>query len=120
MRRDVAERDENDIEDDDDAGGGHAAGHSESITDYVLKVEMLQRTNVYGFHQPETVLKITFALPKHVPRARTIVQSGFRVPGHEGMIAGAQVFECDMPFVLRFMIDRGARGPSADVEGARV
>lgn len=79
------------------------------VKEFVLKVEILQRATIVGYSETtKPFLKITLAIPKHVPFARGILESSLEIPGF-----GSQTFptfESNVPFVLRWMIDAGCVG----------
>lgn len=62
----------------------------------------------YHFDKMEPFIKITVAMPTLVPTARRIMENGFSFggSGHQQY----QCFEANMPFVLRYMIDRNIVG----------
>ncbi len=51
-------------------------------------------------------LRITTALPKHVPTVRKILESSFAMPGYGDR--QYLTYESNILFVMRFMVDVGA------------
>eukprot|EP00940_MAST-03C_sp_MAST-3C-sp2_P000851 g851.t1 len=77
---------------------------------YILGCSPCNKQSVLGFSEEKhTFLKIYTALPNFVPTARGILQNGFKCPG---MSEYRQFvcYESNMPYVLRFMIDRDIVG----------
>jgi hypothetical protein len=76
----------------------------------VLGVEIIRRQSIMDFQGDVrgAFLKITLTTPDLVTTARSLFQDG-RVPG---LPAGTLTFDSNVPFALRFMIDRvsGGRG----------
>ncbi len=82
------------------------------VKDYVLSVELNQKQNILGYSAGKLrdFLRITVASPKHVPTCRAILEGSFALPNYGDR--QYQTFESNIPFVLRFMIDRGILGAS--------
>jgi len=60
-------------------------------------------------------LKVYVAMPTMVPTLKRVMEEGMNLPGMisksgENINVSYQPFECNVPFVLRFMIDRGITG----------
>ncbi|XP_074660043.1 DNA polymerase delta catalytic subunit-like [Tubulanus polymorphus] len=76
----------------------------------VLAVELCVKESIYGFHgnQKTTFMKITVALPTLLAACRRIMESGFQIPdyGHQAF----SVYECDIAYVVRFMVDTNVVG----------
>ncbi|KAJ1929613.1 DNA-directed DNA polymerase delta [Tieghemiomyces parasiticus] len=78
----------------------------------VTKVELCQRESLWGYHgnTKAPFLKITVRLPRLLNLVKKAVEEGFTIPGRPPY-AGS-VFEADLKYLLRFMIDRGMQGAS--------
>lgn len=75
------------------------------------KIELVQRTNIYGFipkHTQQQYLRITCSSPNSMNNAKRILESGFTF----GQSYGIQfaTFESNLPFVMRFMVDTKMTG----------
>ena len=81
------------------------------VKEYVLAVEIQQKESIMGFSggRIRDFIRISVALPKHVPTCRSILEKGFNARFFE---SGFQTFESNIPFSLRFMIDRQVVGAS--------
>jgi DNA polymerase delta subunit 1 len=81
------------------------------VKEYILAVEIQQKESIMGFSGGRTrdFIRISVALPKHVPTCRSILEKGFNSRFFE---SGYQTFESNIPFSLRFMIDRDVVGAS--------
>jgi DNA polymerase delta subunit 1 len=75
--------------------------------------------SIMGYDTPHTkFLKIYLSLPGLVPTLKRIMEEGINLPGikavdgagNAGMMPVYQAFECNVPFVLRFMVDRDLSG----------
>jgi DNA polymerase delta subunit 1 len=74
--------------------------------------------SIMGYDTPHTkFFKVLVALPTMIPTLKRIMEDGITLPGvrptdgtdYEG-VAVFQPFECNVPFALRFMIDRDVSG----------
>lgn len=73
--------------------------------------------SIFGYQSPHNLfLKVICSLPGLIPKLRTLMGNGINLPGisgpDDGMSFQAQfdAYECNVPFVLRFMVDRGIGG----------
>lgn len=75
--------------------------------------------SIMGYETPHTrFLKVFVTLPGLVSTLKRIMEEGIDLPGVEntgagesgGMMPAYQPFECNVPFVLRFMVDRDLGG----------
>jgi choline dehydrogenase-like flavoprotein len=77
--------------------------------------------SIMGFDTPHTkFLKIYVSLPGLVATLKRIMEEGINLPGIKATATGSaanntmmpvyQAFECNVPFVLRFMVDRDVGG----------
>ncbi len=78
--------------------------------------------SIMGYESPHTqFFKVTVAMPSLIPKLKTIMESGIDLPGvdadqnsaygEKGLLSTMyQAYECNVPFVLRFMIDRQISG----------
>jgi DNA polymerase delta subunit 1 len=84
---------------------------SQTIKTFVHQVEAIQKESLMGYSggKKRTFLKIFVALPKLVPTARSILESGFNYGTGEKTYT---TFESNIPFVLRCMIDIHLNGGS--------
>jgi DNA polymerase delta subunit 1 len=77
---------------------------------YCLSVESVQRSSIYGYApKHSTFLKVTLASPKHVPTLRSLLEMGVKLMPtypHQQFVT----YESNLPFVLRFMVDRDIVG----------
>lgn len=84
----------------------------------VLGIEYKAGTqqSILGFDTPHTnFLQVYVSLPGFVPTLKRIMEDGIDLPGIErnGSPAGTTIFspfEANVPFVLRFMVDRDISG----------
>ena len=76
----------------------------------VLGVDLLtDHRSLFGFDSPHTrFLKVWVNLPGLVPTLKRIVEDGVTLPN--GTLLQGTPFECNVPFVLRFMVDRDLVG----------
>lgn len=86
---------------------------------HVLAVEPLQDyQSIMGYDLPQTdFLKVFVNLPGHIPSLKRVMEDGLELPGLVSRESGApaewtslQPFENNVPFVLRFMVDRELGG----------
>eukprot|EP01127_Copromyxa_protea_P018831 TRINITY_DN6007_c0_g1_i1.p1 TRINITY_DN6007_c0_g1~~TRINITY_DN6007_c0_g1_i1.p1 ORF type:complete len:1070 (-),score=207.54 TRINITY_DN6007_c0_g1_i1:89-3298(-) len=86
---------------------------SEKVNNYVLAVEIEEKASIMNYRGDEkaSFFKITFAIPGHVPTARTILEDGLAVRG-VNCVVSYYTFESNIAFVLRFMIDWDIGGGS--------
>ena len=73
--------------------------------------------SIFGYDTPyASFLKIYVRLPNHIPALKRIMEDGVALSGIEtthsngGMLPQFAPFECNVPFVLRFMVDRDIAG----------
>eukprot|EP00743_Colponemidia_sp_Colp-15_P006103 GILK01006561.1.p1 GENE.GILK01006561.1~~GILK01006561.1.p1 ORF type:complete len:1058 (-),score=188.44 GILK01006561.1:44-3172(-) len=76
----------------------------------VLGVTLVQKESVMNYNggSKGNFFKIFTAIPKNVVTVRSIVEKGFEIPGH-GTFQSI-TYESNIPFALRFMIDRSLVG----------
>ncbi|KFD71153.1 hypothetical protein M514_05004 [Trichuris suis] len=77
----------------------------------VVDISVVDGRSIYcfNFNKTSTFLKVTVALPKIVPVARRIVESGSWSCGGKSVPA-MQSFESNIDFEIRFMVDVGMTG----------
>jgi DNA polymerase delta subunit 1 len=85
----------------------------------VLAVEHLrEHRSIMGYQAPHTdFLKVYVNLPHFVPGLKRVMEEGLKLPGivqeldnnHDTHYSFAP-YECNVPFVLRFMVDQGLGG----------
>ncbi|KAG7002418.1 DNA polymerase delta catalytic subunit [Physcia stellaris] len=83
----------------------------------IHSVQMVLRENLMKFqgNQKSPYLKITVTDPKHIPKVRTMLESGERGLSYKGLWKGIDsgILTFDsIQYVLRFMIDTGVTGMS--------
>jgi hypothetical protein len=83
------------------------------LTQYVLAVQHMQEhRSIMGYETPHTqFLKVYLAMPALVPTLKRIMETGvdLGIPGYTGEVP-LPPFECNVPFVLRYMIDHDISG----------
>jgi DNA polymerase delta subunit 1 len=89
-----------------------SAGQHNKVPRYVLAVTLVDAQSILGFsEQTSKFLKIILALPAHVATLRNKLEgAALNLPNYGQR--SYQTFEADMPFTLRFMIDRKIVGAS--------
>jgi DNA polymerase delta subunit 1 len=85
-------------------------GNNNKGAHFVLDVDTLHKRSLVGFTpgaETSHFLKISVAMPKNVPTARRVLERGFSFNGrrHEYL-----TYESNIPFVLRFMVDKDITG----------
>ena len=80
--------------------------------DVVIGVEVLHdHRSLYGYQAPYTTfLKVYVALPNMVPPLKRLMEGGIHMPPITAEEEVFMPFECNVPFVLRFMVDRELAG----------
>lgn len=74
----------------------------------VTRLELVRRRPVRGYRRnTEMILKVTTRLPRHVPTIRKMIEAG-RSFGED--IPPLKTYEADIPFDLRFMVDKNITG----------
>ena len=88
-------------------------GRRAQLTHFVLGVEYIQdHRSIMGYETPHTqFLKVHVAMPTLVPTLKRIMETGIDlgIPGYTGEVP-LPPFECNIPFVLRYMIDQDITG----------
>ena len=84
---------------------------TKSIRKHILSIQLCDRQSVYGFSATRhaNMLQIFVAAPSLVSVARTILEQGF-CPLQNASERSFQTYESNVPYVLRFMVDRGIVG----------
>eukprot|EP01117_Protostelium_nocturnum_P008983 TRINITY_DN3226_c0_g2_i1.p1 TRINITY_DN3226_c0_g2~~TRINITY_DN3226_c0_g2_i1.p1 ORF type:complete len:1087 (-),score=325.14 TRINITY_DN3226_c0_g2_i1:200-3328(-) len=90
---------------------GNRESVSQKLQQYVLGVEIEDNMKSILGYVPgkKQFLRISVALPKLVPTARTIFETGLSFRGENRTYL---TYESNIPFALRFMIDRSIAGAS--------
>ncbi len=91
-----------------------AIGHKKaSAGPAVLDLEIVRKSNIYGYHgsQKSLFLKIIVRLPSFIAACKRVFKEGFQVNGLGNVSCGTS-FESNIPFALRFMIDLKIQGGS--------
>ena len=104
-------------------GGGNAGGANgnddAAASAFCHGVQYIDdHSSIMGYSATHTkFLKVFVGMPTMIPKLKTIMESeGHNVPGLRSTNGGGsmgcqlQPFECNVPFVLRFMIDRDITG----------
>jgi DNA polymerase delta subunit 1 len=84
------------------------------LDQYCLKVQYIKdKKSIMGFETTDTkFFKVTVAMPTLIPTLKRIMEEGIELPGVSTVGGNNQfsAFECNVPFVLRYMIDRDVTG----------
>lgn len=101
-------------------GAARGAAAVPEGTDAVLGVQFIRdHKSIMGYDTPHTqFLKVYVALPQLVPTLKRIMEDGIDLDGiapgpgaqTSGMSPAYSAFECNIPFVLRYMVDRDIGG----------
>lgn len=86
---------------------------SDTPTTLVLGVtHVTDHQSIFGYETPHTqFLKVYVALPTLIPPLKRIMEEGIALPPiSSSHIENYVPFECNVPFVLRFMVDRNVSG----------
>lgn len=88
------------------------SGTRERVTKHVIEVTVVQRSSLMNFVKEEhsNFFRVTVAVPSLVGTSRGIVERGFALAGNRGYFAPAVSYETNVPFALRFMVDRSIQG----------
>lgn len=96
----------------DGKNGSREEGQSGSARDLVLGVEVeMDRKSILGYCPDDKVtpfLKIYMAAPNLVPTAKRVLEDGLSVAGFGSL--RSMTYESNVPFVLRFMVDKDIAG----------
>jgi DNA polymerase delta subunit 1 len=93
-------------------GGGGGGGGEEAGADLCLGVAIeTDKRSILGYavDSAQAFFKIFVATPNLVPTVKRILDDGLDVPGF-GRLSGVLTYESNVPFVLRFMIDKEITG----------
>jgi len=88
------------------------SGCRDRANPYVSKVELVQRSTLMrwqGSNEHSWFLRVTVAVPSLVATCRGKLEAGFQLNGH-GYFPASTSYETNIPFALRFMIDRALAG----------
>jgi len=88
------------------------AGSRDRVAQHVLKVEAVKRSSLMGWagsNEHINFLRVVVAVPTLVSASRRVLEGGFGLPGG-GRFGPATTFETNIPFPLRFMVDRDLVG----------
>lgn len=85
-------------------------GNRDNIQEAVLMVEMVHKINLFGYHgeNESLFLKITVALPRLIAPAKRLLEKEGIYPEHPSYCF--QVFEANIDFDIRFMVDTHITG----------
>ncbi|EGG13498.1 DNA polymerase delta catalytic subunit [Cavenderia fasciculata] len=87
-----------------------------NVENIILGIEIVKKKSILGYNPNplSDFIKITLAMPRYVTKCRDILENGMRygynVPTQE--IRVYQTFESNIPFALRFLIDKKVPGCS--------
>ena len=91
-------------------GGGDGGGDGGSDLCLGVAIETDKRSILgYAVESAQAFFKIFVATPNFVPTVKRILDDGLDVPGF-GRLSGVLSYESNVPFVLRFMIDKDITG----------
>ena len=86
------------------------------ITEFVLSVEIVSKQDIYGYNydKQQYFIKITIVLPKIIGVAKKILEEGkINIsPHHHEENQKFKVYEANIDFILRFMVDTKVSGCS--------
>jgi len=84
----------------------------EKVASYVVDVQVVPRSSLMHWLQDEHTpfFKVTVAVPSLVSASRGIIERGFDLVGNRGRFDPSTSYETNIPFALRFMIDRAIQG----------
>jgi DNA polymerase delta subunit 1 len=85
------------------------AGGRERVTQFVRSVEVVERSTLMrwqGSNQHSPFLRVVVAVPSVVATCRRLVEAGFPLTGGCGRFEPSTSYETNIPFALRFMVDR--------------
>jgi DNA polymerase delta subunit 1 len=88
-----------------------ARGDEKRLTKCILGTERVRaKQSLLGYHFETTrdFLKVYVAMPSLIPATKRAFDEGFAVAGF-GVISG-QCYEANVPYILRFMIDKNING----------
>ena len=72
---------------------------------------MKEQKSILGYDTPHTqFLKVYVALPGLLAPLKRVMEDGIKLPPISNAQECYAPFECNVPFVLRFMVDRGITG----------
>jgi len=94
LESEVRQRDKSEASDDED----------EEPFMWIHHLEIVERTNFFGFHRPSKMLKIVLLKPNHVPYIRGLVWENNYIKV-EDVAIGPLVYEANIQFHQRFAID---------------
>ena len=88
-----------------------------STSAQVVGIELVNdHTSIYGYVSAHSLfLKVYVSLPGFIPKLKTIMEAGIDLPGvtgpgDAGIAPSFNAYECNVPFVLRYMVDRALAG----------
>lgn len=85
-------------------------GVAEELLDIsVYAVSLVQRTNIYGYHEPSWFIKIELYVPSDIPKLRTLIEGNHITTAREKIVI-RRTFESNVEFVTRFMVDINVPG----------
>ena len=102
-------------------GGGGGRGGDDAKQQCVLGVSYVEdKQSIMGYDPSHTrFLKVYVAMPTMIPKLKTIMENGISLQGIRNADGGEvrepvvfHPFECNVPYVLRYMIDKDVTGAS--------
>ena len=95
---------------------GQARGAGKQLEEYCVAVRFFDdKKSIMGYQSPHTqFFRIVVTMPTLIPTLKRIMEEGIELPGvtlanHDNQYSA---FECNVPFVLRYMIDQDIGGAS--------
>ncbi|KAL3911039.1 MAG: hypothetical protein SGILL_007442, partial [Bacillariaceae sp.] len=89
------------------------AARGGKLDQYCLNVEFVEdKKSIMGYETTDTqFFKVTVAMPTLIPTLKRIMEEGIDLPGVSTTSSNQfSAFECNVPFVLRYMIDEEVTG----------
>lgn len=88
------------------------AGARDKVSRHVVDVEVVQRSSLMHWvrENHSAFFRVTVAVPSLVATSRNMVENGFSLTGNRGKFNPSTSYETNIPFALRFMVDRGIVG----------
>eukprot|EP00746_Dinoflagellata_sp_MGD_P000697 gnl/MRDRNA2_/MRDRNA2_101258_c0_seq1.p1 gnl/MRDRNA2_/MRDRNA2_101258_c0~~gnl/MRDRNA2_/MRDRNA2_101258_c0_seq1.p1 ORF type:complete len:1045 (+),score=202.18 gnl/MRDRNA2_/MRDRNA2_101258_c0_seq1:77-3211(+) len=88
------------------------ASNDKKLQHMVLSVEVHEKSTLFQWQGGTHTLffRVELAVPQLVSLARTICERGFELIENRGSFMGSTTYETNIPFALRFMVDRKIPG----------
>mmetsp|Transcript_25905 Transcript_25905/g.73198 ORF Transcript_25905/g.73198 Transcript_25905/m.73198 type:complete len:1072 (-) Transcript_25905:10-3225(-) len=85
------------------------SGAREKVNPYVISVDVVRRSSLMGYHgttEHVPFFRVVVAVPALVASSRRFIEAGFPLAGGKGHFPPSTSYETNIPFALRFMVDR--------------